>query len=154
MTELAAENALPRQTVVTAYDMQRLAEQQALKVSEDKKLSEEQKRAALEAIRSETEQSLKSALGEKAYAAYFPAGVAWSASPATSAEPADARANLRSVPPLPAGVEMSPTPPNYSVPTGQVGTAYGLGTTLSGTNAPLRFYIRRRAASPPGEPAR
>ena len=154
LTELASENSLPRQTAVTAYDMQRLAEQQALKVSEDKKLSEEQKRTALEAIRSETEKSLKSALGEKAYAAYFPAGVAWSASPATSAEPADARANLRSVPPLPAGVEMSPAPPNYTVPTGQVGTAYGPGTTLSGTNAPLRFQIRRRAASPPGEPAR
>lgn len=151
LTEIAQRQTLPRQTAVTAYDMQRLAEQQALEVSGDSKLTEEQRNAALEAIREETVKSLKTALGEKTYAAYFPDGVAWVAADEITAAPAAAMTNLPPVPPMPP--EASPTQSRTNRTANRVLTVYGLGTGADGSSGPRRYLIRRRIpASTPESP--
>jgi hypothetical protein len=51
-------------------EMKRLAEEQASKIRNNKALTSEQRTAALTAVRQETENSLKSTLGEKGWGAY------------------------------------------------------------------------------------
>jgi hypothetical protein len=50
--------------------MKKLAEDEAKKIRADKSLTSEQRTAALQGIRTETESSVKGVLGEKGYKSY------------------------------------------------------------------------------------
>ena len=67
----AADRAnLGKDVAVKAYDMKKVAEDQAKKVRADKSLSAEQRNAALKAIRTETESSIRTVFGEKGFESY------------------------------------------------------------------------------------
>jgi dGTP triphosphohydrolase len=70
IAKVAQRNNLSKDSAVKVYDMKKEAEAQAKKVREDKALSSEQRQAALQAIRAETENSVKAVFGDKAYESY------------------------------------------------------------------------------------
>lgn len=61
---------LPDPTAAQAFDIRRQAEEAASRLRNDKALSAEHRQAGLQAINAETKQSLLTALGAKAFAAY------------------------------------------------------------------------------------
>lgn len=67
---ITEKNGLPKESAVKVYDMKKMAEDQANKVRQDKSLTPEQRTAALTGIRTETETSIQSVLGEKGFKSY------------------------------------------------------------------------------------
>lgn len=67
MYRAADREGLGKEAAIKVYDMKQAAEDQAKKLRADKALSNEQRTAALRAIREETEKSVKGVLGEKSF---------------------------------------------------------------------------------------
>ncbi|MFM8471103.1 MAG: hypothetical protein ACKODH_14255 [Limisphaerales bacterium] len=67
MYRAADREGLGKEAAIKVYDMKQAAEDQAKKLRDDKTLSNEQRTAALRAIREETEKSVKGVLGEKGF---------------------------------------------------------------------------------------
>jgi hypothetical protein len=67
---VAERHELPREASVQVYDMKKTAEAETRKLRQDQSLSSEQRNAALQAIRAETENSIRAVFGEKAFESY------------------------------------------------------------------------------------
>jgi hypothetical protein len=68
----AAERAgLGKDDAIKVYDMKKAAEDQAKQVRQDKSLNKDQRNAALQGIRTETENSIRTVFGDKASQSYF-----------------------------------------------------------------------------------
>lgn len=63
-------NGLTKDDAIKVYDMKKVAEEQAGKVRLDNNLNPDQKTAALQGIRTETENSMQSVMGQKAFSSY------------------------------------------------------------------------------------
>ena len=70
MDKAAKRNGLTTDDAVKVYDMKKVAEDQAKKVRIDKSLNQDQRAAALSGIRTETENSMRTVFGPKAYESY------------------------------------------------------------------------------------
>jgi hypothetical protein len=70
MYRVADKNGLGKDAAVKVYDMKKAAEDEARKLRADKSLTPEQRTAALQGIRTETENSIRTVFGEKAYTSY------------------------------------------------------------------------------------
>ena len=70
LARLAEENGLPREAAGKVYDLKTAVEEQKLQVAKNETLTPEQRRAALQAIGTETDRSLRAVLGDPAYQAY------------------------------------------------------------------------------------
>ena len=68
--EVAERFEVPSQAIADAYEMRKIAEQEADKIQHDKRISPEERMGALKAIHIETGRSLKTALGTQAFATY------------------------------------------------------------------------------------
>ncbi len=67
---ITQKQGLAKDVAVQVYDMKTASETQAKQVRADKSLSSEQRTTALQAIRDETEQAVKTALGDKAFQSF------------------------------------------------------------------------------------
>ena len=75
---VADKNGLTKDDAVKVYDMKKLAEDQAKKVRTDQSLSPTQRASTLRGIRTETENSIRTVFGQKAYDSYVnQAGTFW-----------------------------------------------------------------------------
>lgn len=70
IAKVAQREGLPKEAGIKVYDMKKVAEAEATKVRANKSLSADQRKAALEAIRTETERSMGEVLGAKAMENY------------------------------------------------------------------------------------
>ncbi len=70
IAKVAQREGLPKEAGVKVYDMKKAAEEEAKKVRADKALSDEQRKSALQAIRTETERSMGEVLGQKGFDSY------------------------------------------------------------------------------------
>ena len=70
IAKVVQRQGLPRGAGIKVYDMKKVAEDAARKVHEDKSLSTEQRKVALEAVRNETERSLGEILGPSGMETY------------------------------------------------------------------------------------
>jgi hypothetical protein len=70
IAKVAQREGLPKEAGIKVYDMKKVAEEEATKVRANASLSADQRKAALEAIRSETERSMGGVLGPKAMQSY------------------------------------------------------------------------------------
>ena len=70
MKRIADKNGLTTDDAVKVYDMKKLAEDQAMKVRADQSLSAQQRATTLQGIRTETENSIRTVFGPKAFEAY------------------------------------------------------------------------------------
>jgi hypothetical protein len=77
LQRLAKRNDLPAETARKVYDYKTTAEDTAKKLRENKDMTNEQRQTMLQQIRTETEATLKQALGEKAYKSYLKNGGWW-----------------------------------------------------------------------------
>ena len=77
LQRLTKKNELPADTATKVYDYKSVAEEGVKKLRENKDLTSEQRQAALQDIRTETENTLKQTLGEKAYKSYLKNGGWW-----------------------------------------------------------------------------
>lgn len=89
LARLAQKNDLPAATAGQVYDYKAAAEESAKQLRENKELSADARRTALQQIRTETEVALKQALGDKVYQSYLKSGGWWinSISPAPPKNP-------------------------------------------------------------------
>lgn len=62
--------AVSKEATVAAYDMKKAAEAEAKKIGNDKSLTAEQRKAALQGIQQETRNSLRTTFGDKAFESY------------------------------------------------------------------------------------
>jgi hypothetical protein len=67
---VAEKNNLGKDAAVKVYDMKKLAEEQARNLHKDTSLTKEQRDAALLGIRTETEHSIRTVFGDKAFQSY------------------------------------------------------------------------------------
>ena len=67
---VADKNGLTKDDAVKVYDMKKVAEDQAKRVRADPSLSAAQRTATLQGIRTETENSIRTVFGDKAFDAY------------------------------------------------------------------------------------
>ncbi|HMP83266.1 MAG TPA: hypothetical protein PKA41_11250 [Verrucomicrobiota bacterium] len=67
---LTDKAGLPKESAVKVYDMKKTAETEARNIRNDKSLTQEQKTAALKAIRTETESAVQTVLGDKTWTSY------------------------------------------------------------------------------------
>jgi hypothetical protein len=77
LARLAKRNDLPADTASKIYDVKLAAEKAAQDLRSNRGLTPEQQQATLAQIRAETEQSIKSALGDKLYKSYLNNGGWW-----------------------------------------------------------------------------
>ena len=70
MYRAADRENLGKDVAIKAYDMKKVAEDQAKTVRADKSLSAEQRAAALQGIRAETENSIRAVFGDKGFQSY------------------------------------------------------------------------------------
>jgi hypothetical protein len=70
IAKVAERQGLPKESAIKAYDMKKVAEDEAKKLRADQSLSNEQRTAALKAIRTETERAMTEALGQPGFEAY------------------------------------------------------------------------------------
>jgi hypothetical protein len=70
MYRVADREGLGKDAAVKVYDMKKIAEEQARKVRQDKSLTKEQRTAALQGIRTETENSVRVVFGDKGFQSY------------------------------------------------------------------------------------
>lgn len=85
---IADKNGLGKDTAVKVYDMKKVAEDKAKEIRTNKTLTSEQRTAALKSIRDETEGSMRTTFGEKAYTSYEKQAY-WLNSISPKANPAD-----------------------------------------------------------------
>lgn len=89
--QIAKKAELPATVANEVYDMKRAAEQRANEIRSDAALTHQQRTAALEAVRAETERSFAQTLGDKAWEQYNrPNNTWWLRSIAPNASPAGA----------------------------------------------------------------
>ncbi len=77
LTRLAKRNDLPADTAGKVFDYKSTAEDAVKKLRDNNVMLNEQRQAALQQIRTETEATLKKTLGEKAYNSYLKNGGWW-----------------------------------------------------------------------------
>lgn len=77
LQRLAKKNELPADTANKVYDYKSTAEDGAKALRNNKELTAEQRQAALWELRTETENTLKTTLGEKGYKSYLKNGGWW-----------------------------------------------------------------------------
>ncbi len=77
MSKVAERQGLPKEAAVKVYDMKKTAEEQANKLRADQSLSNEQRQAALRAIRTETERAITATFGQKGFDSYQSQQGAW-----------------------------------------------------------------------------
>ena len=77
LASLAAHNDLPADTADKIYDDKEAAEQAVKQVRTDTSLTPQERQAALQQIRTETENTVKKALGDKSYRRYLQSGGWW-----------------------------------------------------------------------------
>jgi len=77
LTRLAQRTDLPADTATKVFDYKEVAEQSVKKLQGDATLTTEQRQAALQQIRVETETTVKTTLGEKNYKRYLREGGWW-----------------------------------------------------------------------------
>ncbi|MCU0782713.1 MAG: hypothetical protein MUF81_01425, partial [Verrucomicrobia bacterium] len=70
MYRVADRENLGKAAAVKVYDMKKVAEDQARKVKQDQSLTKEQRTAALQGIRTETENSVRAVFGDKGFQSY------------------------------------------------------------------------------------
>ncbi len=70
LDRLVEKEGLGKEAAVRAYEMKKIAEEQANKIRRDASMTTEQRRATLQAIRGETERSMRQVLGEKGFSSY------------------------------------------------------------------------------------
>jgi len=75
--DLGSDNNLPRDTAVRAFDLRKLAEQEAGQLREDKSLSDAQRRQRLEQVQAETQAAMLQTLGATACQQYLQRGGEW-----------------------------------------------------------------------------
>jgi len=77
LASLAVRNDLPAGTADKIYDDKDAAEQAVKQVQNDPTLTPQQRQAALQQIRIETQNTIKQALGDKSYKRYLRSGGWW-----------------------------------------------------------------------------
>jgi len=78
MYRVADREGLGKEAAVKVYEMKRIAEEEARKIRQDQSLTKEQRNAALQGIRAETENSIRTVFGDKGYETYQRrAGARW-----------------------------------------------------------------------------
>ena len=77
LARLAKKNDLPAATAGQIYDYKAAAEESAKQLRENKELSFDARKSALQQVRTETEAALKQALGDKVYQSYLKSGGWW-----------------------------------------------------------------------------
>ena len=77
LQRLAKKNDLPTNTAGKVFDYKSTAEDTVKKLRDNKDMTNEQRQAALQQIRTETEATLKQTLGDKAYKSYLKNGGWW-----------------------------------------------------------------------------
>ncbi|MEP6663007.1 MAG: hypothetical protein ABJC04_05015 [Verrucomicrobiota bacterium] len=70
IAKVAQREGLPKEAGIKVFDMKKAAEAEAAKVRSNSALSDEQRRASLEAIHAETERSMGEVLGQKGLESY------------------------------------------------------------------------------------
>lgn len=70
IAKVAQREGLPKEASIKVYDMKKVAEEEATKVRANASLSADQRKAALEAFRAETQRSMGEVLGPKAMQSY------------------------------------------------------------------------------------
>jgi hypothetical protein len=70
MYNIADRENLGKDAAIKVYGMKKIAEDQARKVRQDQSLTKEQRTAALQGIRTETENSVRAVFGDKGYQSY------------------------------------------------------------------------------------
>jgi hypothetical protein len=70
LSRVVEKAGLPKESAVKVYDMKKAAEDEVKKVRADKSLTKEQRQEALAGIRTETEKSVQTVLGDKAWSSY------------------------------------------------------------------------------------
>ena len=70
LAQVASQYDLPKESAVKVYDMKRMAEAEASAIRKDKTLTADQRKAALDAIGSETRRSIQQVLGDQAWNSY------------------------------------------------------------------------------------
>jgi hypothetical protein len=63
-------NGLPKEAAVKVYDMKAAAEDQARRIRQDASMTPEQRSTALGSVRFETEQAMRTVMGDQAYGVY------------------------------------------------------------------------------------
>lgn len=81
---------LPKDSATKVYDMQKAAQDEAKRVRSDKTMTKEQQQDALMAVRAETEKSIHSVLGDKAWNSYNSQGAYWLNGISPEQKPSDA----------------------------------------------------------------
>lgn len=88
LQRIAKKNELPADTANKVYDYKSIAEDGAKKLRDNKEMTAEQRQTALWELRTETENTLKETLGEKAFKSYQKNGGYWINSIAPQKSPA------------------------------------------------------------------
>jgi hypothetical protein len=70
LQKIAKENNVPKETAFKVFDLQAVAESEAAKIRANQNLSDEQRQAALGAVRAESEKAVSEVLGAPATEAY------------------------------------------------------------------------------------
>jgi hypothetical protein len=70
LAKLVEREGLPADTASKVYDVKQIAEDKTRQVKQDNSLSPEQQQAALQAIRAETESTVRATLGDQAFQSY------------------------------------------------------------------------------------
>ncbi len=92
LSKVADRQGLPKESAIKVWDMKAIAEQAANRVRSDSSLNQEQRQAALQAVRAETERSISTVLGDDGFGSYKKQNGAWwlngiSGQPVNSAPP-------------------------------------------------------------------
>jgi hypothetical protein len=77
LSKVADRQGLPKESAIKVWDMKSIAEQEANRVRSDSSLSQEQRQAALQAVRTETERSISTVLGDDGFGSYKKQNGAW-----------------------------------------------------------------------------
>lgn len=78
--QAARQHELPVDTAIKAYDIRRTAEAAARELKSNRELAPEQRRAALDAMRREAEQAMRSAVGAQAMGDFYRTDTGWARS--------------------------------------------------------------------------
>jgi tetratricopeptide (TPR) repeat protein len=77
LSKVADRQGLPKESAVQVWDMKKVAEQEANRVRSDSSLNPQQRQAALQAVRAETERSISKVLGDDGFGSYKKQNGAW-----------------------------------------------------------------------------
>jgi hypothetical protein len=77
LSKVADRQGLPKESAIKVWDMKAVAEQEANRVRSDSSLNPQQRQAALQAVRAETERSISKVLGDDGFGSYKKQNGAW-----------------------------------------------------------------------------